>query len=196
MMKKVVYTFSLVVICGLFAFLLSSCRRPNVVLSPYEYQPSLANQADYYKNKPINLMWVVNRANDTSTFYYYDPEGTVFYEASPTMERYFTKTFERALVSLGMKVSPPDQPTPKAPGLQFTLISMNDMRFVFQAQLFAQRNIAFTKTYTITGPPKPETGASTDINALRQRSYEMTNQVIKTVLGDPEFKKAYAAGLK
>jgi len=197
-MKKASYATSLLIICCFFAFFLSSCRRPNVVLSPYDYQPSLQNQAKFYKNKPIDLMWVINRANETSFFYYYNPEGTVFYEAPPTMERYFTTAFERALMSLGMKVSPPSQPATGAPGLQLTIVAMNDSRFVFQAQLFAKKSIAFTKTYKVEGPPKPGEApdGKPDINALRQRSYEMTNKVIKTVLDDPEFKKAYASGLK
>lgn len=194
-MKRAAYLTLLLIIGCFFAIALSGCRRPNVVLSPYEYQPSIAAQLKYYKNKPIDLMWVVNRANDTSTFYYYNPEGTVFYEAPPTMERYFTTIFEKDLMSLGLKVSPPSKSATGAPSLQLTIVSMNDSRFVFQAQLYAKSNIAFTKVYTITGPPKPEAGSKTDIDALRKRSYEMTNQVMRTILDDPEFKKAYAAGL-
>lgn len=114
------------------------------------------------------------------------------------MERYFTTVFEKALASLGMKVSPPTQPATGAPALQLTMLSMNDNRFVIQAQLYANRSITFTKTYKIDGPPKPSgtSDGKPDINALRQRSYAMTNQVIKTVLADPKFKKAYKADLK
>lgn len=114
------------------------------------------------------------------------------------MERYFTTVFEKALVSLGMKVSPPTQPATGAPALQLTMLSMNDNRFVIQAQLYANRSITFTKTYEIDGPPKPSgtSDGKPDINALRQRSYVMTNQTIKTVLADPKFKKAYKADIK
>jgi hypothetical protein len=153
------------------------------------YAPDLTSNLSDYRGKHIYLMNFDNQANDTSIWYYFSPDNRVTYGGDSTLHNYFWFAFEKALTSLGMKVSNVDRPDPNAPAIWLTLKSVTDVKYEGEVKLQTYGRPVITKTYTVVEEPLNRDERTPA--ALEKRAYHMTDKFIETVLTDPEFKSAF-----
>ena len=70
-----------------------------------------------------------------------------------------------------------------------TLKSVTDDKYEIEVTINKVDYLVFRKMYTITGDPVPEANRTKEF--LEKRAYQMTNQLIQTILTDPAFKEAF-----
>lgn len=86
-----------------------------------------------------------------------------------------------------MLVSCVANPDLSAPSMWITLRSITDERYQVRGTVQNKGATSFVKDYTCQEPMPPE-GDLTPAD-LAQRAYKMTNQLIESILADPEFQK-------
>ena len=128
-----------------------------------------------------------NQANDTSVWYYYSQDQKFSYGTNSTIQNYFWYAFNDAFVKVGMLVSNVDNPDLSAPSMWATLRSITDERYNVRVTVQKRGVSSFVKDYTSQEPPPAEADRTTV--HLAQRAYKMTNQLIETMLADPEFQR-------
>lgn len=176
-------------LAGLFLiFLLSACTgaRPVTLRS---YSPAFTADLGDYKGKRVYLMNFDNQAQDTTNFAYYSPDKAFVYSGDSLIHNYFWYSFEKAFVSLGVAVTNEDKPDLAAPAMWLTLKSVTDDKYQVEVKINKRDYLVFLKIYTITGDPVPAANREKDF--LEKRAYQMTSQLIQTVLTDPAFKEAF-----
>jgi len=169
------------------SLLSSGCagRRTSVLID--QYKPQFSKEWNQYKGKSVYLMNFDNQANDTSIWYYYSRDQEFSYGTNTTIHNYFWYAFNDSFVKAGMAVSRVDNPDLSAPSIWITLRSITDE--CYQVRVTGQKKGAtiFMKDYAIEEPLPPE--ADRNPADLAQRAYRMTNQLIESILADPEFQK-------
>jgi hypothetical protein len=152
-----------------------------------QYNPQFAKEWNQYKGKSLYLMNFDNQANDTSIWYYYSQDQKFSYGTNSTIQNYFWYAFNDAFVKVGMLVSNVDNPDLSAPSMWATLRSITDERYNVRVTVQKRGVTSFVKDYTSQEPPPAEADRTTV--HLAQRAYKMTNQLIETMLADPEFQR-------
>jgi hypothetical protein len=176
-------------VAGLFlVFLLSACAggKPVTLRS---YAPAFTADLSAYQGKRVYLVNFDNQAQNTTNFAYFSPDKVFAYSGDSLIHNYFWYAFEKAFVRLGMTVANEDKPDLQAPAMWLSLKSVTDERYEVEVKIGKEEYLVFHKMFTITGDPVPETNRTKEF--LEQRAYQMTNQLIQTILTDPEFKKAF-----
>jgi hypothetical protein len=167
------------------------CSHFTIQLNQDAYQPQQLEQLLDYRDRAISFDYdtgVQNDANDTSIFYYWNKEHTVYYEGAPTVAVYFFNTITKALRSAGLRVYDAAPPA-EASQLHIVLKSVTDQRLAFQVKLVKQGRETLNKTYTVDVEPTADMNA----DVLRKRAYETIDKMVLTFLNDDAFKKAFFA---
>ncbi|MDQ1278598.1 MAG: hypothetical protein QG555_1641 [Thermodesulfobacteriota bacterium] len=176
-------------VAGLFlVFLLSACAggKPVTLRS---YSPAFTADLSAYQGKRVYLMNFDNQAQNTTNFAYFSPDKAFVYSGDSLIHNYFWYAFEKAFAGLGMTVANEDKPDLKAPAMWLTLKSVTDDKYEIEVTINKVDYLVFRKMYTITGDPVPEANRTKEF--LEKRAYQMTNQLIQTILTDPAFKEAF-----
>lgn len=155
------------------------------------YTPQLDKQLQIYKGTAVYLNSFTNRAENTSIFYYYSPDGKMKYEGAPTIASYLWYSFRKAFLSVGMRVYE-DAAPPDIPEVLLTFTSLTDQQFVFTSEVLKEKQLACSRQFTITEPPP----TSMEPSALEQRAYKMIDSAVSTLLLDKEFQKAVLGEIK
>jgi hypothetical protein len=194
-MTKCSSLFVLVVLGWIVTSLLSSgCASRRTWVQIDQYTPQFSKEWNQYKGKSIYLMNFDNQANDTSIWYYFSRDLKFSYGTHYAIHNYFWNAFNDAFVKAGMAVSRVDNPDLTAPAMWITLRSITDERFQVRVTVQKKGATSFIKDYIIE-EPLPAEGDRTPDN-LTQRAYRMTNKLVETVLGDPEFQRAITEPLE
>jgi hypothetical protein len=180
---KCLYVAGLILI-----FLVSACTGARTV-TLRSYSPAFTADLGDYKGKRVYLMNFDNQAQDTTNFAYHSPDKAFVYSGDSLIHNYFWYSFEKAFVSLGVAVTNEDKPDLTAPAMWLTLKSVTDDKYQVEVKINKRDYLVFLKVYTITGDPVPEVNRTKEF--LEKRAYQMTNQLIQTVLSDPAFKEAF-----
>jgi len=128
-----------------------------------------------------------NQANDTSIWYYFSRDQKFSYGSQSTIHNYFWYAFNDAFVKAGISVSSVDNPDMTAPSMWITLRSITDERYQVRVTVQKKGATSFIKDYRCEEPMPAE--AARNPAALAQRAYKMTNQLIESILADPEFQR-------
>lgn len=151
------------------------------------YSPQLPDNLNVYRGAAVHLASFTNRAENTSMFYYYSPDYSVTYEGAPSLQSYLWYCFEKALLSLGMKVySGEDNPPVEVPEVQLTFTSLTDQEFKFEVVVLKGNQQIFKNSYAIAAPPPKQQKPA----ALEQRAYRMVDAAVSAVLSDPAFQQS------
>jgi hypothetical protein len=169
------------------SLLTSGCagRRTFVLID--QYKPQFTKDWNIYKGKSVYLMNFDNQANDTSIWYYFSSDLKYSYGNNYAIHNYFWYAFSDAFVRAGMRVSSFDNPDLTAPSMWVTLRSITDERYQVRVTVQNRGATSLIKDYTIQEQLPPEPKLTRE--EFAQRAYKMTNQLIETILGDPEFQK-------
>lgn len=160
-------------------------RRTSVLID--QYRPQFSKEWNQYKGNSVYLMNFDNQANDTSIWYYYSRDQKFNYGTQSTIHNYFWYAFNDAFVKAGIAVSSVDNPDLTAPSMWVTLRSITDERYQVRVIVQKKGATSFIKDY-ISQEPLPAEGDRNPAD-LAQRAYRMTNQLIESILADPEFQK-------
>ncbi|MDD5223252.1 MAG: hypothetical protein PHE84_04620 [bacterium] len=175
----------LIVLGGII--MLTGCHRGTwVKLNQEEYLPSLSNQFAAYEGRSVLLATIENKADNTTTWYYYSPNQSIGYEAWPTLQSYFWYCLQKALQKAGMNVYE-NEPPENVPEMDITLNSITDQEFSYDVQLQKGGEKVFLKGYKVSEDPTDPNAA----DALVPRAYKMIDKMVEQVLLDKEFKKAF-----
>ncbi len=175
------------------ALVAGGCRRAinggseKVEIKQESYFPELGKTFPGYRGKSIYLANVDNQANNTTTWYYYNPQGNITYESWPSLTSYFWYVIQKGLERAGLKVYSMDQAT-TAPEVDITLESITDQQFQYMVSVHG-KGAPFQKRFTITMAP----AATTDAGLLEKRAYKMIDKMVKAMLEDRGFERAVSA---
>ncbi len=152
------------------------------------YIPALEGDLAAYRDRPILLDPLINEAENTSTWRYYSPDGSVTYETEPWLDEYFRTSFGKALSSVGMVVllEPPPAADPSLADVQITLLNWDDYALRFQLLVSRAGQPVYQQEYR-TEVPRIE---STEVQILEDRAYRIMDMVVAGVLSDPGFQAA------
>ncbi|HOO71271.1 MAG TPA: hypothetical protein PK926_05875 [Spirochaetota bacterium] len=175
----------------------AGCLSSNVKLRQDTYIPSFnAEEFSEYKGKSIYLPSFVNRAENTTVWYYYSLDKKRKYLMN-NLEQFFWNCFQDAFLHVGIFVYESGYPGQgvsvedrlkeglKEFRLQFS--SMTDTEYRFIVTLCDRGSIVFQRKFIIPMDlPEIEDNA-----ALEQRAFKMIDKSIRTILKDPDFKEAF-----
>jgi hypothetical protein len=152
------------------------------------YIPALEGDMAAYRDRPILLDPLVNEAENTGTYYYYSPDGSMTYETEPWLDEYVRTSFGKAMSSVGMVVllEPPPAADPSLVDMQITLLSWDDYAMRFQVLLSRSGQPVYQQEYR-TEVPRIETS---EAQILEDRAYRIMDMVVAGVLSDPGFQAA------
>ena len=175
--------------CMLTGLLLSACASKTVMINTFTPAPSKDLSA--LKGQKICFLYFQNHAQDATRSTYYSRDKQTGYTSGQPLYDYFRHAFEAASAKAGMIVTNEDNPDLTAPAMWVTLLSVTDEQF--QTKVWVQKKdvTVFTKLYSVQESAPPAKEASP--GELADRAYRMTNRLIESVLGDPEFQKVIAA---
>jgi outer membrane lipoprotein-sorting protein len=171
--------------CLLAGFLIGGCASKKVMIN--NYAPALSKEFAALKGQKICFLYFQNHAQDATRHYFYSKDKQTGYTSGQPLFDYFRHAFEDASAKAGMIVTNEDKPDLTAPAMWVTLLSVTDERFETKVWVQKKDVTVFTKPYTVEEPSPPAKDAGLD--ELSQRAYRMTNRLIESVLGDPEFQK-------
>ena len=166
--------------------LLSACAPRRTLVQISEYKPHFSKDWNQYKGKSICLMNFDNQANDTSIWYYYSTDQKLYYGADSSIHNYFWYAFYDAFANAGISVSSVDHPDLTAPAMWVTLRSITDERYTIRVRVQKKGASTLSKNYSIEEALPADADRSPPVMA--PRAYRMTNRLIETVMGDPEFQ--------
>ena len=171
---------------------LTGCPRggTKVFIKQNVYSPSFETaNLSAYKGKTLYFSSVTNNAANTSIWDYYSADSKYAYEATPALQTYFWDCFVKSFNRIGVRAlpSPWSMGTDTAPELQIFLNSVTDRKFVFTVNLIRPGESTFQKEYTVESPP----AGTTDPAELEKRGYRLVDDAFLTMVGDPEFRKAF-----
>ncbi len=171
--------------CMLTGFLLSACASKTVMINTFTPAPSKDLSA--LKGQKICFLYFQNHAQDATRSTYYSRDKQTGYTSGQPLYDYFRHAFEDACARAGMIVTNEDKPDLTAPAMWVTLLSVTDEQF--QTKVWVQKKdvTVFTKLYDVQEPSPPAKDASP--GELADRAYRMTNKLIESILGDPDFQK-------
>ena len=155
------------------------------------YTPQLDRQLQIYKGTSVYLNSFTNRAENTSIFYYYSPDGKMKYEGAPTIASYLWYSFRKALLSVGMRVYEDAAPL-DVPEVLMTFTSLTDQQFVFNIEVLKEKQLAYSKQCTVTAQPP----TSMEPTALEQRAYKLIDSAVSAMLFDKGFQNAILGEIK
>lgn len=90
----------------LAAAVMAGCKAREVTIMKYRYTPLIeATKYAAYKDVPVLIEYVTNRANDTVMFGYRDSQRRIWYMTDSLLEQYVKYSLEKALRHAGMKVN-------------------------------------------------------------------------------------------
>lgn len=176
-----------IILMVLFA---GGCRRgirggsATVEIKQDNYRPELGRTFPAYRGRSIYLANVDNQANNTTTWYYYNPEGSITYESWPSLTSYFWYCMDKAFTHAGLRVYSMDQST-SAPEVDVTLNSMTDRQFRYTVSVRRTR-APFQKQFAVTMAP----AATVNAGALEARAYRMIDKMVREILEDRGFERA------
>jgi hypothetical protein len=182
--RRVILVFEVFIVSWL---LFSGCGGRRTLVQIAEYKPHFTKDWNQYKGKSVYLMNFDNQANDTSIWYYYSRDQKLHYGTDSTIHNYFWYAFNDAFVNAGIAVSSADHPDLTAPAMWVTLRSITDERYNVRVTVQKKGASTLSKDYSTEEALAAEADRSPP--AMAQRAYMMTNKLIESVLGDPDFQK-------
>lgn len=204
----------LVVILTVVVFLLiiAGCGAKQTSILTTKYASMMnANGYEQYKDKPVVISSVTNRAADTTAWAYKDTDKRLWYVMDTSLEEYLTNTLSSAFRKVGMKVYAPPAykqhysfgpffaPIPVGstkewefklpPGVNEVKIQLNSMssRIVkFRVDLIRDGVIIYDGELTATVQPKSDDQSD---EALAKRAYALVDSMAGSILANPDFAK-------
>ncbi len=187
-------TFRVVAWIGTITILMiavaGGCRRginggsAKVEITQNNYMPELGRTFPGYRGKSIYLANIDNQANNTTMWYYYNPQGSMTYESWPSLTSYFWYCIQKAFQSAGLEVHSMDQAS-NAPEVDITLESITDQQFQYMVSVHG-KGASFQKRFTVTMEP----AVTTDSGLLEKRAYKMIDKMVRAILEDRGFDHA------
>lgn len=171
----------------LWVLAMTGCQGMKILLK--NYHPEFAGDYGLYQGKRIYLMNFNNQARDTGIREYYSPDLKFRYSSEDLVSNYFWYSFQDAFKKVGMIVSDEDRPDYTATGMWVTLLSISDVKYHVLLTVEEKKKIVMKKEYSIEEPPLAEKDRNPAV--LERRAYEMTNQLIASILKDPDFRKFF-----
>lgn len=182
--RHVILVLVVFIVTGLLS---SGCAGRKTWVQITEYKPYFTKEWSQYKGKSIYLMNFDNQANDTSIWYYYSKDQKLYYGTdSTTIHNYFFYAFFAAFANAGIAVSSIDHPDLTAPAMWVTLRSITDERYNVRVTV-QKKGATLLRDYTTEEAPPAEEDRNPPVMA--QRAYRMTNRLIESILGDPDFQE-------
>ncbi len=157
---------------------LSCAHRPTIYVRQDVYVPHLRGAYAHYRGRSVSLE-VSNQAGNTTTFYYYNPEGSLSYEGAPSLMSYFWYCLDKAFRKAGLKVYA-ENPPAGTPAMTITLLSVTDREFKFEVAVTGRG-----KPYAKTIDLKVTAPKGTDSKYLEKRAYGMVDLMAEKILADP-----------
>lgn len=155
-----------------------------------KYQPNLPSM-DMYRGHLLRLgEFAVRATNTTRGYYYYSPDRSMVYEASPDLPSYLRDVFRKALESQGMKIL--DEPLSSnaaasaVPELGLVVTFWNDEELRFKVTLAGSQEHLLEKDYSIVW----EASGSSNPEVREQQAYRMLDAAVAALLIDPAFRAA------
>lgn len=187
-MGSIIQVKSLICIISLFfiAAVLTGCAGTTVNVHRHLYKPDIpASVAGFYKGKQIDLNTVINMDKKTQSWTYYNPDKTVAYKASVSLEYYVMDCFRDAFWSTGMSVFY-ETPEPNVSDMQLIIDSLTDVEFKFSVLVNKNAVTIFKNQFVVTMPPADKT----DTAQMEKNAYIMMNKAVVAVLSDKKFQEA------
>ncbi len=150
-----------------------------------KYTPQLHQNLNVYKGTAVYLAGFTNRAGNTTTFYSYSPDRSVYYEGSPSLHSYLWYCFFKAFTKLGMKVHE-ENPPADVPEIQLTVTSLSDRDFKFQVTVLKGKQEVYKNSYAIAAPQPTDRRPV----ALEERAYRMVDAAVSSLLFDQKFQQS------
>jgi hypothetical protein len=171
---------SLLVIAGF----LTGCADVTVNLHRHLFRPEVPNSvASFYKGKQIDLNKVINMDKKTQSWTYYNPDKTVAYKASVSLEYYVMDCFRDAFWSTGMSVLY-ESPEPNIPDMVLIIDYWTDIEFKFSVIVKKNDVTMYKQQYSVTMPPANKY----DTAQMEKNAYIMMNKAVLAVMSDQKFQ--------
>lgn len=178
----------LICIISLFfiSVILTGCAGTTVNVHRHLFKPDIPSSvAGFYKGKQIDLNTVINMDKKTQSWTYFNPDKTVAYKASVSLEYYVMDCFRDAFWSTGMSVFY-ETPETNVPDMQLIIDSLTDVEFKFSVLVKKNAATTFKNQFVVTMPPAEKT----DTAQLEKNAYIMMNKAVVAVLSDKKFQEA------
>ena len=163
-----------------------------VQLNRENYIPKIdAAPSEKWKGKRLYLTRVVNGAANTSTFAYYNRQGSVGYalyyshrSMPQPVESFFWYMLQKGFEQAGVGID--EHGRVYDAELSIVLQSLTDEEVRFAACLAKAGKSEIQKRLVVTIPPNPTKAP----HVLEERAYRMVDGMVAAILSDPDFQKA------
>jgi len=180
------FRIHLIVIMMLLVFTGCSNVLVYIPLDAARYQSSISKSGfSEYDGTQIYLEYIDNKADNTSIFYYFSPDGKIQY-GEAALTSYFWYCYRDALEAIGMRVYE-ESPPQGVPYLNLTFFSLTDCEFKFTIVLHNNGSSQLKKQYIV----KMEKPTTRNKAILEQKAYQLIDLTLKTILSDEEFQRAF-----
>jgi hypothetical protein len=152
------------------------------------------DSAPYKKlhGKRILLASITDNSNNTTNLAYYNPKRTIGYDlyySTRSMQQpvvsYFWYSLKKAFECTGVRIEE-SGPIYDAE-LTLTFNSLTDEKIIFSAVLTKIGKLLYEKEYIVVMPKVQKEEDS----ILEQRAYSMLDSIVRAILSDPYFQKAF-----
>jgi len=169
--------------------LLPGCQlQKKVSIDRNRYIPEFSVPDPAYKGKMLNLLSLVDKANDISLGYYYSSDKEIIYENQyGSIMSYLWYCFRDGLRHAGLGVLEDAKPDGNIPDLRITINSITDRHFEFQIRLAKGGVTLLEKKMAVESGP----AADNSNTALERNAYAVMDKAVQAILEDGEFKKAF-----
>lgn len=192
-------SYRVIVLVGLLlaVLMMSGCAPYSRVVVPLNRDSYICQndpgQFSRFQGRRILLTTIRDESKNTSNLAYYSPDGTVgyqlFYSNEHTIQQpipsYFWYALKKGFECVGVRIE--EYGPIYDAELSLTFLSLTDEEIQFRALLNRQGELLLQKDYAVTVPRLP----GIDKGLLEARAYRMLDGIVATILGDPDFQKAF-----
>ncbi len=188
---RIIISLKLIIFLMLIVLISCSSSLVKVPLSASKYKSNIfKSEFSQYEGTQIYLEYIDNKAENTSIFYYYSPDGKIQY-GDEALTSYFWYCFRSGLEDIGMGVYE-DPPSDEVPSLNLTFFSLTDREFKFTIVLRKSGFLLLKKQYIV----EMEESATMDKIILENKAYQLIDLTLQKILSDEEFQKAFFGNSK
>jgi len=149
-------------------------------------------QFNNFQGKRILLSTIIDESKNTSNMGYYNPEkmiGYRLYSGENTLQQpvvtYFWYSLKKGFECAGIRIE--EHGLVYDAELSLIFKSLTDEEIKFTMLLTKAGKIMYQQDYVVKMPE----AQSKDHAVLEQRAYGMLDSIVKTILNDPDFQKAF-----
>ena len=166
----------------LAAAVMAGCKAREVTVMKYRYTPVIeASKYAAYKDVPVLIEYVTNRANDTVMFGYRDSQRRIWYMTDSLLEQYVKYSLEKALRHAGMKVNS-TWVTPDDFHLRIELYSMTAQHVAFRLAVLQNGTEKYSTEIEARVTPAPAEWKSDE--ELQRYAFSLMDAMAASILQD------------